>query len=262
MDKDKVASSILSAKADLESALQELDKLPAVNSSAVAFAAHALNNFLAVSSGTVELLALYFEDHPDSQLTLALDTLRHSTDLMAHIVSRLMATSVTTEVKLKVEQLDMSLLVKRICFLFQRRAHAKNISILFSSAGDPIVIHTDRVAIAAVLDNLLSNAVKYSERGKKVWVQVIHESNGVVCSVRDEGPGISKENQAELFQHGGKVGSIPTAGESSTGYGLAVAKEIMERLGGKIWCESELGKGAVFAFSLPLEFKGNPVQTI
>jgi signal transduction histidine kinase len=262
MDKDKVATSILAAKEDLESALHELEKLPAINSSSVAFAAHALNNFLAVSSGTVELLGLYFEDHPDSQLTLALDTLRHSTDLMAHIVSQLMATSVTTEVKLKIERVDLSLLVKRLCFLFQRKAHPKNISILFSSAGDPFAVNTDRVALAAVLDNLLSNAVKYSDRGKKIWVQVINEPTGVVCSVRDEGPGISPENQARLFQHGAKLGSVPTGGEPSTGYGLAVAKEIIDRLGGKIWCESELGKGASFAFSLPVDFKGNVVQAI
>ena len=258
MDKDKVASSINTAKMELEQALSELEKLPAINPKSVAFAAHALNNFLAVTSGTVDLLTLYFEDNPDPQFQLAMNTLRHSTDLMAHIVSQLMATSVTSEVKLRLEQVDLSLLVKRACFLYQRMANRKDIKLQFSSSGDIPLVQTDRVAVAAVLDNLLSNAVKYSYQGKVVRVQVVGQHEGVVCSVCDEGPGLSREDQAKLFQQGTRLAPVPTGGESSTGYGLAVAKLIIDRLGGKIWCESKPGKGACFAFSIPID--GAPPQ--
>jgi signal transduction histidine kinase len=252
MDKGKVVSSIDRARTELEQALLELEKLPAVNPSSVAFAAHALNNFLAVTSGTVDLLTLYFEDHPDLQVQTALETLTHSTDLMSYIVSQLMATSLTSEVKLKWEEVDVALLVKRACFLYQRVANRKNINILFSSSGETVV-HSDRVAIAAVLDNLLSNAVKYSDLGKKVFVEVIGQTDGIVCSVRDEGPGLSTEDQAKLFQRGIRLGSVPTGGEASTGFGLAVAKTIMDKLQGRIWCESQSKKGATFAFFLPTE---------
>jgi two-component system, sensor histidine kinase LadS len=251
MDKNKVVTSIDKARSELEQALIELEKLPAVNPSSVAFAAHALNNFLAVTSGTVELLSLYFEDHPDSQVQTALDTLTHSTDLMAYIVSQLMATSVTTEVQLRWDQIDLALLVKRTSFLYQRIANRKNIKILFSSSHESAFVTSDRVAIAAVMDNLLSNAVKYSPPGKKVWVEVHGQADGVVCSVRDEGPGISKEDQKKLFQQGTMLGARPTGGESSTGFGLSVAKAIMDKLLGRIWCESEPQKGASFAFFLP-----------
>lgn len=253
MDKEKVSLSIMNAKAELEHALSELERLPAINPSSVAFAAHALNNFLAVTSGTVDLLTLYFEDNPDPQFQTAMNTLRHSTDLMSHIVSQLMTTSVTTEVKLRLDQVDLSLLVKRACFLYQRIADRKDIKVLFSSSGDVPFVQTDRVAVAAVLDNLLSNAVKYSYPGKTIRVQVHGQPDGVVCSVCDEGPGLSREDQAKLFQKGARLASVPTGGESSTGYGLAVAKVIIDRLSGKIWCESKPGKGACFAFSIPVD---------
>jgi signal transduction histidine kinase len=130
MDKTRVTSSILTAKQELENALSELEKLPAINPSSVAFAAHALNNFLTVTHGTVDLLTIYFEEQHDPQLQIALDTLRHSTDLMAFIVSQLVATSVTAQVKLRFEMVDLPLLVKRACFLYQRIADRKNIKIL------------------------------------------------------------------------------------------------------------------------------------
>ncbi len=107
------------------------------------------------------------------------------------------------------------------------------------------------MAVIAVLDNLLSNAVKYSFPGKKISVQLRGEMTSVVCSVRDEGPGLSQEDQTKLFRRGIRLNSIATGGESSSGYGLAVAKELIDKLGGDLWCESTLGAGACFSFRLP-----------
>jgi len=120
------------------------------------------------------------------------------------------------------------------------------------------------VATAAVLDNLFSNAVKYSPPGTRIWGEVSADRDGVVCSVRDEGPGLSEEDKAKLFQPGARLTSKPTGGEPSTGYGLAVAKELIERLEGTIWCESALGKGACFSFRLPRYQEGvhGPVEQL
>jgi signal transduction histidine kinase len=113
------------------------------------------------------------------------------------------------------------------------------------------LVRADRVALAVVADNLLSNAVKFSRPGTTVQVQVVTEPDVVVCSVRDQGPGLSTADQAKLYQRGVTLSAVPTAGEPSTGYGLAMAKEFMERMGGELWCESELGRGACFSFRLP-----------
>jgi signal transduction histidine kinase len=84
-----------------------------------------------------------------------------------------------------------------------------------------------------------------------IHVRVRGEAGWGVCEVRDEGPGLSPADQARLFQRGVRLAPRPTGGEPSTGYGLAVAKELVEKLGGAIWCESVLGQGCCFSFRLP-----------
>ncbi|MBA3614041.1 MAG: ATP-binding protein [Nitrospirales bacterium] len=74
------------------------------------------------------------------------------------------------------------------------------------------------------------------------------QQDWVICRVRDEGPGLNLEDQAKLFQPGIHLTSRPTAREPSTGYSLAVAKELLEKVGGQIWCESAVGQGACFSF--------------
>jgi signal transduction histidine kinase len=83
-----------------------------------------------------------------------------------------------------------------------------------------------------------------------------------VCEVRDNGPGLSPADQARLFQRGVRLTPTPTGGEPSSGYGLAVAKELVEKLGGKIWCESVLGLGCCFSFRLPAYQEPRPNKRI
>jgi signal transduction histidine kinase len=249
ISKDKVVTSISKAKADLEQALADLEHLPSFDSGTIAFAAHALSNFLAVINGTTELLLLSLKDYDEVRVRNGLEGLRHAAGLMIHTVNQLMNTSAQSNPRLIHDNVNFALLVERACQYYQGIAARKRIGIVFSSAEVPNA-WTDRVAVAAVLDNLLSNAVKYSLSGTRIMVTVRHESAGLVCRVQDEGPGISREDQAKLFQRGVRLSALPTGGEPSTGYGLSVAKELVDNLGGKIWCESELGKGACFCFQV------------
>ena len=250
-EKEQATAAILRAQAELEQALCELEKMPAFDPGAVAFSAHALNNYLTVTGGTVELLLGSLVDHPDPQIRNWLEGLGHVTELMRHTVSQLMTSSAPKDAKLRFLKWDLAPLVRRTCNYYQRIADRKNIFIVCESAIDIPPVWTDPVAVAAVMDNLLSNAVKYSFPGKKIWVQLRGEMTSVVCSVRDEGPGLSQEDQAKLFQRGIRLSSVATGGESSSGYGLAVAKELIDKLGGDLWCESTLGAGACFSFRLP-----------
>jgi signal transduction histidine kinase len=249
--KDDVAASILKARSDLDRALVNLEHLPAFDSGMIAFAAHALNNFLSVINGSVELLLTSLKDDADDRIRYRLEGLQHATNLMHHTVNQLMNTSASAKPPLIRDQVDLAVLIQRASDYYQLIATRKQIRIVFSASELPTA-WTDRVAVAAVLDNLLSNAVKYSPPGKQVSVRVGAEAAYFVCSVRDEGPGLSPEDQAKLFQRGVRLSPVPTAGEPSTGYGLAVAKELVDNLGGKIWCESQLGQGSCFSFSLPI----------
>jgi signal transduction histidine kinase len=249
--KEQIVSAIVKARAELDEALYELEKLPAVSQSSISFAAHALNNYLTVTGGTVELLLLALADHADPQVRIGLEALQQATNLMMHTVSQLMNASTDRDAKLRFEKVDLAVMVQRFIGFYQRIADRKQIRCLSGSTVDVPSVWTDRVATAAVLDNLFSNAVKYSPPGKYIWVLVAAERDGVVCSIRDEGPGLSQDDQAKLFKRGEQLTPKPTGGEPSTGYGLAVAKEFIERLGGTIWCESVLGKGSNFSIRLP-----------
>ncbi len=251
-EKDQATAAILRAHSELEQALGELEKLPAFDFGVVAFSAHALNNFLMVTGGTVELLLWSLADHPDPQIRNWLQGLSHATELMRHTVNQLMTSSVPKDAQLRFLKWDLAPLVRRACDYYQRIADRKNILIVCELPGDIPPVWTDPVAVAAVMDNLLSNAVKYSFPGKRIWVGLRAESITVVCSVRDEGPGLSQEDQARLYQRGVRLSAETTGGESSNGYGLAVAKELIDRLSGDLWCESTTGAGACFSFSLPM----------
>src|SRR6516164_3247680 len=125
-----VASAIARAQADLAEALSELEKFPAFEPGSVPFVAHALNNYLAVIGGTVELLAMHLGDNADAQVRVWLEGLRHATDLMTRTVGQLVNASATGEGQLWLEQVDLPLLVRRACSYFQRVADRKSIRII------------------------------------------------------------------------------------------------------------------------------------
>jgi signal transduction histidine kinase len=97
----------------------------------------------------------------------------------------------------------------------------------------------------------LSNAVKYSPTDTRIHVTVHAERDGVLCSVRDQGPGLSRAEQERLFQPGVRLGPSPSGGEPSNGYGLAIARHFMQMLRGEIACASTPGEGTTFSFWLP-----------
>ena len=252
-EKERIALALVKAREDLDDALLELEKLPALSQSTVNFAAHTLGNFLSVTGVTAELLQLQLANHPEPQVHIWIDALIRSTELMTHTLGQLMNAAANGDAKLRFQKLDLRKMVRHACSGYQRAAQRKRIQLIVNSASNVDVpeVWTDPVALASVLDNLLSNAVKYSSPGKRVWLNTSADGAGVVCSVRDEGPGLSAQDQMKLFQRGAKLTPRPTAGELSTGYGLAVAKEWIEKLAGTIWCESELGQGACFSFRVP-----------
>jgi signal transduction histidine kinase len=112
-------------------------------------------------------------------------------------------------------------------------------------------INGDRDRLIQVVINLISNAVKFTPRGT-VTCRVQRKENDVILSVIDSGIGIAAEDQWKVFEKFKQVGDTLTEKPQGTGLGLPICKEIIERHGGKIWVESELGKGSVFSFSLPV----------
>jgi signal transduction histidine kinase len=198
-----------------------------------------------------ELLEVYLAGFPDEQVHVWIESLQHAVQLMKHDVGRLMLSAQGAPPPFKREKVDLALLAFRACNFYRHKAAWKKIQINSKLKTDCCYAWTDRVAVAVVLDNLLSNALKFSDNGKQVWVDVTADPDHVTCTVRDEGRGFSPEDMARLFQKGVRLSNTPTGGETTLGFGLAIAREIIEKLGGRIWCESQPGQGASFHVRLP-----------
>jgi signal transduction histidine kinase len=252
MPKEEVINSILMAQAELTKALLELKDIPGLERQTIDFATHALSNFLTVTDGTCELLLKALEDYPDPQIRIWLEGLQQATGLMSRIVIGLAQREKVDFQGLKFEKVNLPLLAQRVCNYYTQRLESANIRLSFESLTEYPFVRADRVAVAAVMDNLLSNAVKYSPPGTQITVTINEEAEGLVCAVQDQGPGLSRVDQARLFQKGHRLSTEPQEGKISQGSGLLVAKALVDLLQGEIWCESELSKGASFKFRLPL----------
>jgi len=130
-------------------------------------------------------------------------------------------------------------------------AKAKDIAIIFTADNGVHEVCADEQMMIQILDNLLSNAVKYSPFGTTIRVRVLSVNGMVRVEIQDEGPGISAEDMQKLFGKFARLSAQPTGGEHSTGLGLSIVKKMVEAMNGRVWCESELGKGATFIVELP-----------
>jgi len=111
----------------------------------------------------------------------------------------------------------------------------------------------DERKVKQVLVNLLSNAVKFTPEGGRIKVEARLGDNAAMVSVADTGIGIAKEDQEVIFEEFRQVGSNYAHKREGTGLGLSLTRKFVEMHGGKIWVESELGKGATFTFTLPIK---------
>jgi two-component system, sensor histidine kinase and response regulator len=112
-------------------------------------------------------------------------------------------------------------------------------------------IFADPNHIQFVLRNLLNNAIKFSENQSVITAFSIEEKQEIIIGIQDRGIGISQANQQKLFDAHTNFSTNGTQGEKGTGLGLVLCKEFIEKNDGKIWLESEIGKGSIFYFSLP-----------
>ena len=133
-------------------------------------------------------------------------------------------------------------------------ARAKGTDVKFEcGAGLPETVRWDPHRITQLINNLVSNAVKYSPPHSVVRVEVGPAARGgVQVRVIDQGPGISREEQAGLFKPYSRTKARPTGGEKSTGLGLAIARRVVSAHGGTIGVDSQVGSGAAFWFILPV----------
>ncbi|MBL0265505.1 MAG: ATP-binding protein [Leptospiraceae bacterium] len=126
----------------------------------------------------------------------------------------------------------------------------KNITIEKSFA-DNDTVYADNMLVNTILRNLLTNAIKFTHPNGKITVSALMKDDFLEISVTDTGVGIDPKNIPKIFKIDSKFSLPGTNKEKGTGLGLVLCKEFVEKQGGTIWVESELGKGSKFTFTLP-----------
>jgi ligand-binding sensor domain-containing protein/signal transduction histidine kinase len=135
-------------------------------------------------------------------------------------------------------------------------AYRKNIEFI-NLLPDDLTIFADKNMIKTILRNLISNAIKFTHINGKVEIAASIDNKQVEISVSDSGIGMTKETMAKLFRIDSNLSTHGTENEKGTGLGLILCKEFVEKHRGKIWVESEPGKGSIFRFTLPIDMKSS-----
>ncbi len=154
--------------------------------------------------------------------------------------------------ELKQERTDLKGLILKSIDSVRQKADEKRLSIQTDLPKEPLFLYVDKDRLTEVLINLLDNALKFSPEGKRIFVTVRLNHKKVSVSVRDEGVGIPKEEQARIFERFQQGSLQPLSREKGIGLGLAIAKEILTLHHGEIGVESKLEEGATFTFALPV----------
>ena len=213
--------------------------------------AHDLKNPIGAIRGLAELVQQ--EIVKDKQVIEMSGQIVNTADRMLDLVKNMLELNKIEEGSfvLHFQKFDISTLVESTIWQYEHLASVKNIAMKFLTDDTINEVLADEQALMQVLDNLVSNAVKYSPFDKTVTVGIESKQEAVRVYIQDEGPGISGEDMKKLFGKFARLSARPTGGEHSTGLGLSIVKKMVEAMNGRVWCESELGKGATFIVELP-----------
>jgi signal transduction histidine kinase len=215
-------------------------------------AAHELRTPAGTIQGFASLL-LGGDDAPERRRRY-LERIERSACTIGRLVGDLLDTTALEhgEATLRLEDADLGGLIASTAAALEARARAKQIAIVLDVAPELPRVRCDPARIEQVVDNLLGNALKFSPPDTTVTVRARRLDDAAQVSVEDRGPGIRPEDVGSLFARFGRASAKPTGGEKSTGLGLWICKQIIERHGGAITAENQPGGGARFSFTLPL----------
>ena len=214
--------------------------------------AHDLKNPFHGLMSLTELMATGEEDFTKSEITEYGKSIHESATTLYKLVENLLewAQIQKGSIIFIPKEIELQKTISKCIETVKQSAIQKGIKIINEVTGTQKV-YADEKMINTVLRNLLTNAVKFTRRDGKIIIRTKKiDSETVEISVSDTGVGISEENVKNLFKIESLVSSKGTDGEQSTGLGLLLCKEFIEKHNGKIWVESEEGKGSTFGFSL------------
>jgi signal transduction histidine kinase len=236
--------------------LREMDKL---KDEFLYMAQHELRTPLTIIKSNLHLIAKKQADTLSLETKRGIDRSLVSTERLITIVNKLLTVSQIGSKKLlfSLGPVDLSQVILQVCDDVAELAREKQIAITVTPLPQPCVVHGDRARLYEVVLNLVDNALKFTPTNGVVTLSAEHHGAEIWVTVTDTGPGIPQAAIPKLFQKFGRLGNSYTRqpGESGTGLGLYIVKQIIEKHGGRIWVTPTAGKGTTFTFSLPVDYK-------
>ena len=231
----------------------ELERLDRQKNQFLGIAAHDLRSPLGIILGYSEFLMDEAATTLSAEHHRFLSFIRSSSQFMLQLVDELLDISTIESGRLELfrQPTDLATLIESNVEINRALAERKGIELVCDCQADMPLATVDGPKVEQVLNNLISNAIKYSFPDSTVEVRASYGSNSVLIAVQDRGQGISEKDQQLLFQWFGRRRAKGTAGEKSTGLGLAIAQKIVHEHGGEVWVESKEGEGSTFFVSLP-----------
>jgi signal transduction histidine kinase len=230
----------------------ELEKLNALKNQFLGMAAHDLRNplhgILAYSSTLLE-----DTDTLNADQIEFITVIHDQSQYMANLVNDLLDVATIESGKLQLDLQPVDLVKIAQINLNRNRliAARKNITLDLQADSIPMALF-DAAKMEQVLDNLTTNAITYSPPGSHIHIRLQTSAEEILFSVQDEGPGISPAEMEKLFKPFQRTSVKSTGGEKSTGLGLVIVKRIVTGHCGRIWVESQLGKGSTFYVAIPI----------
>ena len=230
----------------------EEQRLEELEADFIAIVSHELRTPIAAVHGAARTLEREDVDFTDDLRGRLLSIISDQSERLAHLVNNILLTSQVDAERLVLasEQVDVSDVARRV--IDATRAHAPDeVSIELVAPPELAPVSTDRDKLRQVLANLVGNAVKYSQGAGRVEVRLDSDRDHVLIAVRDEGLGIPPAEQERIFE---KFHRLPSTNRavSGTGLGLYICRELVGRMGGRIWVESNEGTGSTFFVELPV----------
>lgn len=229
----------------------ELAELERLKTDFVAITSHELRTPLGLILGH----ATFLREMAGAEYSEQLDMIvRNATKLKEIVESLSDVDNVRTgAARVRSQRVSLAKVVQDVVSSFQEDANSRNITMKTEMGDSPFYLNADESKISIALSNLVKNALQYTEAGGHVTVKVQEDLGHLRVSVIDDGIGIPARDLPRVFERFFQVETHLTRRYGGMGLGLAVAKSMIELHGGRIWAESEEGKGSTFTFLLPIE---------
>ncbi len=228
-------------------------KLEGLRREFVANVSHELRTPLSVIKGYVETLVDGHRAMPVEDSEKFLLTIQRHTERLNSILEDLLTLSrlESSNPGLKLERIHLGTLISSVVEDVRRRPAAGGHELALKLDAGVGEMSLDSLKITQVLENLIDNALKYTSHGSVVEIQAKLVDTGIEVCVRDNGPGIPAEDLTRIFERFYRVDKGRSREKGGTGLGLSIVKHIVQLHGGRVWAESEPGKGAAFFLRLP-----------